>query len=120
MSADHRAQRPQWTCRAGCGAWPCPTARKLFADLDPGAAAGLTAHMLRLMVTAAHDLGVHDASSLYRRFVTWTLEPGRACRACGRLDHDVAPGVPPRLVPWHSDHELASAQDQSDTHAGDL
>lgn len=77
--------------------------------MDPGAAAGLTAHMLRLMATAADDLHVDDPSSLYPRFVGWTLEPGRVCRMCGRPDHDVAPGVPPRLVPWHRAHASGSA-----------
>jgi hypothetical protein len=104
VTADRRAQRPQWTCRADCGDWPCPTARKLFADISPGR--GSRSHGTH---AATHGHRRHRPRRLRRLVVVPPVRrmdagAGRACRVCGRPGHDITPGVPPRLLPWHSDH----------------
>jgi hypothetical protein len=94
---EHNLQRPQWTCHADGGDWPCELDRKLLREAYPDAD-DLARYMLGLVVQAALELGVPEAK-LYRRFVAWTLPEGRVCRVCGRAGHDVLAGVPPRLFP---------------------
>jgi hypothetical protein len=77
--------------------WPCELARKTLVEYHTDQQA-LTRQLVHLMSLAADDLRVGPAR-LCRRFMTWTLPNGMACRVCGRPGHDVLPGAPPRLFP---------------------
>lgn len=97
MSA-HRVARPAWRCAIDGTDWPCaPAKQQLIEGCDDPAA--VVTLLCALMSRAADDLGVADPTDLYDRFVAWTISPTEACRACGRLRHAAAAGLPPRLVP---------------------
>ena len=99
MSRDeHRGQRPSWTCVADDLPWPCDLARKLLVAAYPDPAT-LTAILGRLMITAAEELHASEPTQLYQRFLAWTMARGECCRVCGRRNHAVVPGLPPRLFP---------------------
>lgn len=99
MAIEHQVRRPQWLCATDGEEWPCDGARKLLKEAyraDPGA---LVRYLAHFMVQAAADLELHKPSTLYRRFMGWTLSSGEACRVCGRPNHTVVAGLPPRLFP---------------------
>ena len=96
--SEHRAIRPIWTCAADGQPWPCAATRKLLADAVTDRDA-LARHLAALQAVAADDLGVAGPSSLYRRFVAWTLGCDEVCRVCGRGGHTAIAGIPRRLVP---------------------
>jgi hypothetical protein len=100
----HGPERPGWTCRVDGQDWPCGEARTRLTAMFATCPDVLTGHMLHLMVAAARDLNLPNESQLYWRFVTWTLPAGVRCRVCGSRGHDLLPGFPPRLTPWHKAH----------------
>jgi ribosomal protein S14 len=67
--------------------------------------------MAKLLAVAQRELEGTDLAALYRRFLTWTLEPDRRCAICGSRRHAVLPGVPPRLVPCNALRGVAAASD---------
>ena len=53
----------------------------------------------QLMAQAADDLRVPNPSALYPRFLGWALGRNEVCRVCGKANHTVVAGLPPRLFP---------------------
>ncbi|MGW9194131.1 hypothetical protein [Micromonospora chersina] len=74
----HRAIRPLWHCRRGCGTWPCPIARLALRASYDGDPVGLAVYMAGCLFDAAGDLyrlnpdDMPGADALYVRFVGWT------------------------------------------------
>jgi hypothetical protein len=97
----HTPIRPSWTCRSCGHPWPCiaANAELTAAHSQVGDQDALARHLAWLAIQAAADLGIPSPAALYHRFVGWTLHPDRACRVCGKPNHDVIPGLPPRLFP---------------------
>jgi hypothetical protein len=100
----HSPDRPEWTCRVDGLDWPCREAQHELSARFATSPAVLTGHMLHLMVAATRELNLPSDHQLYWRFITWTLPPGVRCRVCGTRGHDMLPGIPPRLTPWHKAH----------------
>ncbi|GAA0734280.1 hypothetical protein Drose_35105 [Dactylosporangium roseum] len=96
MNATHRVVRPSWTCAVDELPWPCTEAQRSLRTNDP---AMLRQTMANLMAIAQQELDDTDPTTLYRRFLAWTLEPDQRCAICGSRRHAVIPGVPPRLIP---------------------
>lgn len=96
MTAVHRVRRPSWTCAADGFPWPCALARRTLSSINP---ATLQQTMAKLMAIAQGELTDVKPTTLYRRFIGWTLEPGQRCAICGSRRHTVILDVPPRLIP---------------------
>ena len=101
---DHQPSRPDWSCDTCSRPWPCELVRKTLTEAYQHDTDTLTAYLVRLTGPAARDLGVPSEATLYHRFVAWTLHREHACRVCGRRDHDVLPGLPPRHFPCNKIH----------------
>ncbi|HKT02027.1 MAG TPA: hypothetical protein VJT31_21070 [Rugosimonospora sp.] len=99
MTIEHQVRRPEWRCGTDGEEWPCDGARRLLGAAHRETPDALTRYLAHLMAQAASDLGVRSPTTLYRRFVGWSLGRSQVCRVCGRSGHDVVAGVPPRLFP---------------------
>jgi hypothetical protein len=94
----HRVERSAWRCAVDGAHWPCQPAKQQLIEAYRDRAV-LAALLGKLMARAADELGVADPTDLYRRFLAWTTDVGEPCRICGKANHTVVVGLPPRLVP---------------------
>ncbi|PTA47032.1 hypothetical protein C8054_05830 [Micromonospora sp. RP3T] len=80
---DHRAVRPLWHCRRGCGTWPCPMAMLALRETYESDPVGLSIHMAGCLFDATGDLyrldpcGMPRPEALFTRFVGWTRRDHR-------------------------------------------
>ena len=74
----HQPDPTTWDCRAGCGEWPCRTARsELSGEQDP---ATLAMYMAAQMDAAIRALPAARPPQLHERFLAWTRPPWAGSR----------------------------------------
>lgn len=68
---EHDPDRPEWTCSAGCGEWPCAPQRERWLRLYRGRHKDLGARLGMTFVQMVNDLPDEDPALLRERLFGW-------------------------------------------------
>lgn len=67
----HEPIRPDWTCAACGGQWPCLTRKRQLLGHYHGAYVSLAVYLTGFFIEACQDLPGWPAGALYHRFLAW-------------------------------------------------
>jgi len=71
LRAAHRPQRPQWTCRACAGEWPCAEGRLELMREYADDRVGLLVYLAGLLVDAVQEVEGTPPNQVMDRFLSW-------------------------------------------------